>query len=162
MKRYRLLFVVFSFLSTTLVAQYIDDTRVKQYKKEVIAFLIQKNKFSERECVENISNMIYVRELYSNQKNIFIYEITPTSSHSLKYFSIIRDKNIFLFDSVDLNNDFNLIITKLDRLNIPSNKLLKLMQDISLIYQYNRKIYDIGKIIDNKGSCTKISNDKTN
>ncbi|MBO4232712.1 hypothetical protein FO675_00055 [Riemerella anatipestifer] len=152
MKRYRLLFVVFSFLSTTLVAQYIDDTRVKQYKKEVIAFLIQKNKFSESECVENISNMIYVRELYSNQKNIFIYEITPTSSHSLKYFSIIRDKNIFLFDSVDLNNDFNLIITKLDRLNIPSNKLLKLMQDISLIYQYNRKIYDVGRIINSKAT----------
>ncbi|MCU7613909.1 hypothetical protein N0B16_05615 [Chryseobacterium sp. GMJ5] len=140
MKRINLFCLFFIFISTTFFSQYIDDSKVKVYKKDIIKFLIQKKEFSSTTDIVDIPNMIYIREIYSNPKNISIYQISTTSAHSFKYFSIVKGKNIFLFNSIDLNEDFDLIINKLENTDLSKRELFKILKEGSLIYDYNRKI----------------------
>ncbi|SIT28643.1 hypothetical protein [Chryseobacterium gambrini] len=147
MKLHKILYLIFSLISATISAQYINDSKIKPYQQEVINFLIHKKNFSSSHNLEDIPNMIYVAELLKTSNKMLICEVSTTSPHSLKYFSIVKDGKIYLFNSVDLNEDFSSIVDKLNESKLSSNQLFKIFSEISSIYKYNRNVKNQNSII---------------
>ncbi|AZB28698.1 hypothetical protein [Chryseobacterium balustinum] len=147
MKANKILFLIFSLISVITSAQYINDSKIKPYQEEVINFLIRKKNFSSSHNLKDIPNMVYTAELFKTSNKLLIYEISTTSPHSLKYFSIVKDGEIYLFNSVDLNEDFSNILDKLNESKLSSNQLFKIFSEISSIYKYNRNVKNQNPII---------------
>lgn len=147
MKNLICLFLFVNFF--TINAQYLHNSNLKVYKKDIINYLLEKKEFSGNESIEELLNMIYVRNIYIDRSFISFYEIGSTSPNSLKYLLILKNKKIKIYS----NDDFNFKIIAYYFKNSTYNRsisyenVFNILHSISLINDYNKTIENNGKII---------------
>jgi hypothetical protein len=130
------LFLIFLF--NNLYSQSIDK-KLENYKSDIINFLKKNEQILESSENDSIYyNQIYTRKIYMFKKNISIYELGMTSSHSLKFVVILNGTHLELLDTKDFNNDFLKILQPLENHNNKGKEIIKCFLSIKEIYDYNR------------------------
>lgn len=136
------LYIILVFIPFFLNAQYLNKSNLNIYKDEIFNFFLKENEFSGDETKEEMLNMVYVRNIYSDNGCISFYEIGTTSAHTLKYLLILENKKIAIYSNKNFN--FSLIANFFK--NLPQNNIInygsvfKVLNEVAIIEEYNNRM----------------------
>lgn len=131
----KLFFIFLFILSFSMKGQYLKQSNLIGYKKEIINFLVENNGVSGSENEEELLNMIYVIPINESNKCLSVYRMGTTTSHSIKYLLILRDGKLQPL----IPNDTNIVNLKkeLSNCGVKKRKVSKVIKITKEIIDYN-------------------------